>query len=50
MQVKVYIIICILIYSKCYVLNFMLPAYRPNFADVNLHNKKSLGRPAVDFI
>jgi hypothetical protein len=36
MQIKVYIyiIIRILIHSTFYVLNFMLPACRPNFAEV----------------
>jgi hypothetical protein len=35
-----YIIICILIHSRCYVLNFMLLAYRLNFAEVVRTTKK----------
>jgi hypothetical protein len=38
MQIKVYIYICILIHSSCYVLNFMLPA-----------QPKRLGRPGLEY-
>lgn len=39
-QKYIFIIICILIRSTCYILNFMLPAYRPNFAEVSCTTKK----------
>jgi hypothetical protein len=45
-SIYVLVIICILIHSICYVLNFMLPAYRPNFAEV-AHARKRLSRPAI---
>jgi hypothetical protein len=46
MQIKVYIIMCILIQSRC-VLNFILPAYRPDFVEVACTTKR-LGRPDLE--
>jgi len=42
-----YVIICTLIYCRCYILNFMFPTYRPNFAKVTCTTQR-FGRPALE--